>query len=137
ENDTLVVSKTLALPFNPKALVFVRGGSRLIAADAFGGRLAIVDPGRAVVESVRTLPGQNIRGLAEAPKGDTLIVAHQVLGRLAHTTFEDIHWGSLVSNELLVLELDALLAPAGDSLRASRTIDLGEPGNGAGDPSAV
>jgi DNA-binding beta-propeller fold protein YncE len=135
----LTVTRTLALPFSPMKLAFVRGGSRLVVADAFGGKLATVDPQGGTLESVHTLPGQNIRGLAESPDGQTLVIALQVLRKLAHTSFEDIHWGSLVSNDLLVLKLAALLTPGpgGDPLRGSRSIDLGDTGNGAGDPAAV
>jgi YVTN family beta-propeller protein len=135
----LTVKSTLALPFSPAKMVLVRGGSRLVVADAFGGKLALVDPRRGALETVRSLPGQNIRGLAESPDGKTLLLAHQVLRRLARTSFEDIHWGSLVSNELLVLKLDVLLsaAPGGNALEGSRAIDLGGPGNGAGDPAAL
>jgi DNA-binding beta-propeller fold protein YncE len=135
----LTIARTLPLPFSPLKMALVRGSARLVVADAFGGKLAVVDPAQGTLESVRTLPGQNIRGLAGSPDGQTLVVAYQVLRRLAHTTFEDIHWGSLVSNDLLVLKLDALLAPGpgADPLKGSRAIDLGDTGNGAGDPAAV
>jgi DNA-binding beta-propeller fold protein YncE len=136
---SLRVTRTLELPFSPMKLALVRGGSQLVVADAFGGKLATVDPREGTLESVRTLPGQNIRGLAESSDGHMLVIALQVLRRLAHTSFEDIHWGSLVSNDLLVVKLDALLAPGpgGDPLQGSRSIDLGNTGNGAGDPAAV
>jgi YVTN family beta-propeller protein len=132
-------AQSLELPFSPRNMIFVREGSRLIVADAFGGKLAIVDPESGSLESVRTLPGQNIRGLVRSPDGQSLVLSLQVLRKLAHTSFEDIHWGSLVSNDLLVLKLDALLAPGpgADPLRGSRAIDLGDTGNGAGDPAAV
>jgi DNA-binding beta-propeller fold protein YncE len=131
--------RSLALPFSPRNMVLVRDGSRLVVADAFGGKLAVVDPAQGTLESVRTLPGQNIRGVARSPDGQSLVVTLQVLRKLAHTSFEDIHWGSLVSNDLLVLKLDALLAsgPGADPLKGSRAIDLGDTGNGAGDPGAL
>ena len=43
------------------------------------------------------LPAHNIRGLAFAPDGQTLVVAHQVLNRTAQTSFDDVHWGLLDS----------------------------------------
>jgi cytochrome c peroxidase len=139
EATSLKVMRSLELPFSPRNMTLVRSSARLIVADAFGGKLAVVDPASGALESVRTIPGQNIRGLAESPDGQRLVVAYQVLRRLARTSFEDIHWGSLVSNDVLLLRPDALLAPGstGDPLRGSRAIDLGDPGNGAGDPSAV
>src|SRR5262249_22566533 len=53
--------------------------------------------------------------------------------------FEDVHWGSLVNNHLRVLKVDALLGTRSDAelLRAGRVIDLGGPGNAAGDPAGV
>jgi YVTN family beta-propeller protein len=127
------------LPFNPRTMALVRDGAHLVVADAFGGGLAAVDPKTATLESVQSLAAHNIRGLAEAPDGRTLVVAHQVLHRLARTTFEDIHWGSLLTNELRTLKLDRLLAttPGTDPLKGSRQVDLGEPGNGSGDPAAA
>ena len=120
-------------------MVLERAGARLIVADAFGGRLAVIDPKQGTLKSIRSLPAHNIRGLAEAPDGRTLVVAHQVLHRLARTSFEDVHWGSLLNNALRVVLLDQLLAsdPGADLLRGSRQLDLGDPGNGAGDPAAA
>jgi YVTN family beta-propeller protein len=62
-----------------------------------------------------------------------------VLHRLARTTFEDVHWGSLLTNHLRVLELEQVLAAAAGTnvLRDGRQIDLGETGNGAGDPGVI
>ncbi len=135
----LEVSRTLDLPFSPRNMVLVRSGARLVVADAFAGRLAVIDPTQGTLESVRALPAHNIRALAEAPDGKSLIVAHQVLHRLARTSFEDVHWGSLLNNALRVLKLDQLLAPdpGADLLKGSRQIDLGDPGNGSGDPAAA
>ena len=88
---------TLDLPFCPRELALVADGSKLVVADAFGGRLAVVDAKRRAIDSVRSLPAHNIRGLAFAPDGQTLVIAHQVLNRLAQTSFDDVHWGLLDS----------------------------------------
>ena len=103
---------TLDLPFCPRELAVVCDGSRLIVADAFGGRLAVVDALHRTIDSVRTLPAHNIRGLAFAPDGQTLVVAHQVLNRNAQTRFDDVHWGLLVRNHLRVLRTSSLLNAA-------------------------
>ena len=81
----------------------VGDGSKLVVADAFGGRLAVVDAGRRAIESVRSIPGHNIRGMAFAPDGKSLVIAHQYLDHLAQTTFDDVHWGLLVRNQLRVV----------------------------------
>ena len=52
----LSIAGSLDLPFCPRELAAFPGGSKLIVADAFGGRLAVVDIGRHSIDSVRTLP---------------------------------------------------------------------------------
>lgn len=135
----LTITGTLDLPFSPRAMVAVGGWNKLIIADAYGGKIAVVDPKQGTLESVHALPAHNIRGLALSADGQTLVVVHQVLRRLARTSFEDVHWGSLLSNHLRILKVDAVLSAHSDSdlLRNSRLLDLGNTGNGAGDPSAV
>jgi hypothetical protein len=123
-------------------MVLARGGAWLIVADAFGSRVAAVDPKSAKLEVVRNVAGaHNIRGLGLTPDGRRIVLAHQVLHRLARTTFEDVHWGSLLTNHLTVADVEQVLAPGAgpgdDRLRGTRQIDLGEPGNGAADPSVV
>ncbi len=75
----------LELPFCPGEMARSGDGSRLVVADAFGGRLAVVDTRRRAIESVRTIPGHNIRGMAFAPDEKSLVIAHQYLNHLAHT----------------------------------------------------
>jgi DNA-binding beta-propeller fold protein YncE/mono/diheme cytochrome c family protein len=135
----LKVVATLDLPFSPRALTLVRGGSRLVVADAYGGRIAVVDPARGSLEAVRALPAHNIGGLAATADGATLVLTHQSLRRLARTSFEDIHWGSLVNNHLRVLRVDAVLGAKSDAdlLRGGRVADLGGTGNAAGDPAGL
>ncbi len=136
---TLAISGTLDLPFCPGEIAMVVDGSKLVVVDAFGGRLAVVDARRRSIESVRSLPGHNIRGLAFAPDGRTLVIAHQVLSRLAQSSFDDVHWGLLVRNHLRVLRTEALLHPGTDAalLKGSRLFDLGDVGYAAGDPAAL
>ncbi|MFO0950966.1 MAG: hypothetical protein U0835_07390 [Isosphaeraceae bacterium] len=61
----------------------LEGAKRLVVADAFGGRLAVIEPESGRIDSVRNIPGHNIRGLAATPDGRSLVVAHQVLERTA------------------------------------------------------
>jgi YVTN family beta-propeller protein len=129
----------LDLPFSPREMALVSASSRAIVADAFGGRLAVVNIGRRSVESVRSVPAHNIRGLALAPNGQALVVAHQVLSRLAQSSFDDVHWGLLIRNHLRVLRTDSLMKPGPDValLEGSRLFDLGDVGNAAGDPGDI
>ena len=135
----LTTPRTLDLPFSPRLMIAVGGWRTLVVADAYGGKLAVVDPRQATLNSVHALPAHNIRGLALAPDGESLLLTHQVLRRLARTSFEDVHWGSLLSNHLRILKVDAVLGARSDAdlLRGSRLLDLGNTGNGAGDPAAI
>jgi YVTN family beta-propeller protein len=131
------VVKTLDLPFAPRRQLLVRGDAKLLVADAFGGRLAVVDTQRAEIDCVRTLPAHNIRGLAVSADGDRLLVTHQVLNGLAQTTFDDVHWGNLLTNNLRSLPLAAVLAPDADPLRDGQLHLLGDVGRAAGDPAGI
>ena len=129
--------QTIELPFSPREMLELPGGAGLVVADAFGGKLALVDLATGTLRSVRTLPAHNIRGLALAPGGKSLAIAHQTLNPLARTTFDDVHWGLLVNNHVRVLDLAAVVKPQADLLEGSRLVDLGDVGRGAGDPSAM
>ncbi len=129
----------LDLPFSPRELAMISDDSRLVVADAFGGRLAVVDLHARTLKSVHSLPAHNIRGMALSRDGRTLLVTHQYLNRLAQATFDDVHWGQLIRNHLRVLKVDSLLAAKSDSalLDGGRLFDLGDVGRAAGDPGAI
>jgi DNA-binding beta-propeller fold protein YncE len=131
------VRASIPVPFAPREELLVAGDKKLVVADAFGGRVAVVDLGRGKVESVRSVPGHNIRGLALGRDGRQVLLAHQILHSLAHTTFDDVHWGNLMTNNLRLLALDAVLNPKADLLQGGRLLYLGEVGNAAGDPNQV
>lgn len=133
------VAGGLELPFAPREMAALPDGSRLVVADAFGGRIAVVDFRRRMVEGVFTLPAHNIRGMAVAPDGRTLLLAHQYLNRLAQATFDDVHWGQLIRNHLRELRVAALLKAKTDRdvLEGGRLFDLGDVGYAAGDPGAI
>src|SRR5262249_2853904 len=52
---SLGVARTLELPFRPRDMAWLPRSDRLVVADAFGGKLAVVDPARAALVSVRAL----------------------------------------------------------------------------------
>jgi YVTN family beta-propeller protein len=131
------VVKTIDLPFAPCKQLLVGDGKKLIVADGFGGRLGVVDMGRGALESVRWLPGHNIRGLALSRDGESLFLVHQVLNPLARTTRHDILWGNLITNDFRALVLANVLDPKADLLRDGALQHLGDVNGGAGDPSAV
>jgi YVTN family beta-propeller protein len=139
ETGVLKNARTIELSFSPRLTAYAREGAKLIAADAFAGKLAVVDMPRGAVESVRSIPAHNIRGLVVTSDGETLVVAHQTLNRAARTDFEDVHWGVLLNSHLRSLRIDALLGARSDAevLRGSCMVNIGTSGNGAGDPAAL
>lgn len=127
--------RTVRLDFAPRELLYVDSAKKLIVADAFGPKLAVVDPVASVVESVRELPAHGIRQLSLHPTKPRLLMTHQMLSRLAHTTFDDVHWGGLMVNCLRSLSLADVLNPKADLLKQSQLDYLGGPEQGAGDPA--
>lgn len=132
--------RTLAavpLPFAPREQVFLRGGRTLIVADAFGGKLAVVDAARGQIDAVRELPAHNIRGLAVDEREQKLLVSHQILSGLAQTTHNDVHWGILLVNVLRWLELEKVLDPSAAVLEGSHVHPAGDSNGAGGDPAGV
>jgi YVTN family beta-propeller protein len=135
--DASPAAATLDLPFAPRRQLLVPGSDRLIVADAFGGKLAVVDLRRKVIESVRGLPAHNIRGLALDGRRRSLLLTQQVLYGQGHTTKGNIPTGNLITNNVYKLSLATLLDPRADILREDRVYALGDVELGAGDPAEV
>jgi YVTN family beta-propeller protein len=136
-NTKPVVKKSVGLPFAPRMLLPVSNTSKVIVADSFAGKLAVVDVAKGRVDSVRTLPAHQIRGLAWSSDGKQLLLTHQVLHADAHTTQADIHWGNLIVNYVRALSSKDLLDPDADLLKGSRLFPLGDVGHGTGDPAGL
>ncbi len=121
-------------------MLWLNGGKKLIVADAFGGRLAVLDPATARVLCVKEIAGHNIRGLALSRDGKDLLLAQQVLNASAKTMHTPIFWGDLMQNVLRSQSLEELLSlnekpePNGDLFR---TEPLGHPSDATGDPYDV
>ena len=133
----LKFNKAIALPFPPLRQILSPDGMKLVVADAFGGRLAVINVPWTEIQTEKVIPGHNIRGLAWSADGRRLFVVHQSLNRLAYSTTEDIHWGSVVSNVVRSLDWDALAGKLSDVLTNSRLYQIGDVGNGAGDPASL
>lgn len=133
-NDSAIV-RTVRLPFAPRAMLYVEDSAKLIVADAFGPKLAVLDAPSAHVESVRELPAHGIRQLRRHPTQPRLLLTHQMLNRLSETTFDDVHWGALMVNCVRSLLLTDVLDPKRDLLQHGELDYLGQPDHGAGDPS--
>jgi DNA-binding beta-propeller fold protein YncE len=131
------VTATVDLPFAPRCQVLVSDDARLIVSDAFSNRLAVVDTAKRGLLHVRNFPSHNIRGMGISPDGRKLLVVHQMLNELAHTTSNDVHWGLLMSNDLRWLPLASVLSPTADLYHGAHMHPLGSAGSATGDPSGL
>ena len=132
-----VVTATVDLPFAPRLQLFLPKEEKLLVADSHGGQIAVVDTGLKKVESVRSLPAHNIRGLALNPSGDTVLLAHQILNAQSTTSRDDIHWGNLLTNNLRSVPVANLLDGKRDALQGGVLSYLGDVGSGAADPAGL
>jgi cytochrome c553 len=133
----LKTAATVPLSFAPRIQLPSPDGTFVVVADAFGGLIAVVSVPNGRIQTVVRIPGHNIRGLAWSADGRRLVIAHQTLSPLAYSSAVDVHWGSVVSNVLRSISREALESPYNDVLAHSRLIQLGDVGNGAGDPGAL
>ena len=136
------VLETVDLPFSPRELKLLRGETRLVVADSFGGNLAVLDiakptSARMRLLGVRQFPGHNVRGLGVSANGEMLLIAHQMLNELAHTVRNDVHWGLLMSNDLRWLKIESLLKGGSDLYAGAHMHPLGEAGSATADPSGL
>ena len=139
EGEEAQITQVIDLPFAPREQLLARDDTRLIVADSFGSRLAMIDVAAGKVTHFRDIPGHNVRGLATTPDGKMLVIAHQMLNELAHTVRNDVHWGLLMSNDLRWLRLEAMLDTGKevDLYKGAHMHPLGEASNATGDPSGL
>jgi cytochrome c peroxidase len=131
------LERTIDLPFAPRLQLPIPRTDKLVVADAFGGRLAVVDVGLGRVESNRALPAHNIRGMAFGEGGKELLITHQVLTADTPTREDEVRWGNVISNMVRALSVDAILQPGADLLHSSRAYPLGDFLRGAADPAGL
>jgi cytochrome c peroxidase len=125
------------VPFSPGEILWLPDHRHLLVADAFGGRLALIDGSSARLVCVRQIPAHNISALTLGPDGLSVLMTHQTIHHGAQTTFDDIHWGNLLTNVLRRVNVSDVINPTADLLAHTVVIQLGDVGSGAGDPSAV
>ena len=137
KSGSLQVMATVRLPFEPQELCLVPGGKRLVVVGAFQSTLAVVHAGELKLASVRETPGQSFRGLAIQANAQRILATQQALNPIGRATRDDVHWGNMLSNQLVSWPLDALGDDQRDLLQDRTIQHLGEPGNGAGDPGPI
>ena len=137
------LAATVRLPFSPGLLVFCREDTLLVAADAFGGQLALIDPKRSRLLGVRRVEAHGIRGLAASRDGESIHLSHQRIESGAPTTRNRVFWGQVISNILRSVSLKHLLEEGPGGFAQGKPIahwslyPFGTPGKAAGDPGAV
>jgi DNA-binding beta-propeller fold protein YncE/cytochrome c peroxidase len=136
-SPSLSVLHTLRLPFAPRNQCVLPGSSQVVIADAFGGRLAVVDLAGGRLLAVHQLNGHNLRGLAVSADGKQLLVAHQVLDQQTPATEEKVWRGILMANVVGAIPLAELRKPETDLAKIEELISLKGNGQGAGDPAGL
>lgn len=137
EFSRVIDTREMSLPFAPQELLLIDDDRYLVVADAFRGRLAVVDPIDVALLRTRTLEGHNIRGLAAGPDGKRLYISHQTMYANARADYEDVHWGTLVTNAARVVDTDDFLSGAAGSPVTGWLDEFGGIGSAAGDPTTV
>ncbi|MEM8734701.1 MAG: cytochrome c peroxidase [Planctomycetota bacterium] len=143
----------IELPFEPGRIIVDGDSSTVLVAGAFRAEMAVISTADFKLRGVHLLPGHNIAGLAI--EGEMLWLSQQQLDPLAHSTRDDVHWGNMLANRLVAYRIQDLVStfkdPSPDeaaslaerqqypapSLKPARRIELGEPGDAAGDPGEI
>ncbi len=143
------VARTIDLPFSPRKQWISPDGRLLVAADAFAGNLALIDLPPGTIRAIRSVQGNNIRGLAASRDGRSLLISHPVLDPNIPTTRDMVFWGTVIGNFVREVTFDHLLEPAAaiGGAAASSPIPrpirywslhpLGQSGDAAGDPGEL
>ena len=125
-----------SLPFEPQELLFLDDRT-LLAADAFGGGLALISaPDGEVLRTLETAR-HNLHGLALLSGSGRVAIAHQELHSGMHTTSDDIRWGVFITNSVSLFPLDDLVSGNPRLERRTRVLDLGDVLTPSGDPAAI
>ncbi len=131
------VKDTVELDFAPNDLLLLPDG-RLLVADAFGGRLALVRvEDSTVVRRHRLANTHNIRGMRLDPAGSAVLMAHQMLNPEQATTAANVHWGDVMSNVVRRLDVAQLDRDRLEATTAADLYYLGRPDRATGDPTGI
>ena len=127
------VAAVIDLPFAPREQCLSPDQATLFVADAFGGKLAIIDVAAGKMSGIRQIEGHNLRGLTMDHDRRHLLVAHQILHADEGTTEGGVHWGGVMSNVVRAIPL-SWLADA-TSKWDEGIYYLGQPSRATGDPA--
>ncbi len=135
--DEPAIVDTIDLGFGAGEQLYLPDESRMLVADAFTGRLAVVNTSTHDVEHVHDFGAHNIRGLALSNDGQTLLISHQILNDAALPRRSDIIWGVMIDNMLRTAKIDDILKGKPGAIYSGQTINVGYAGQGAGDPDSL
>lgn len=133
----LVTKHIVSLKHAARRMLSIQEGTRLLAADLFGGAVSVINTESGIVERTKVLPGHNLNGLAMMPDQKRVIVAHQILNPVAETSRDGVFWGIVMSNNVRLIPIENFLQDDRAPLKDADIHFLGEPNHGAADPTAV
>ncbi len=137
KDGKLAKQGALVLPFPAGTMALLADDKHLVVADAFGGRLTVVDTKSQAILSTRQIGGHNIAALVCDNANDRLLVAHQILASSLPITLDNIQWGAVMKNVVRIIPQKELLAAKNNLATTTRVIALGQEGDGSADPTAV
>lgn len=138
-------ANVIDLSFAPRCHCLINGDQQLLVADAFAGRMAVIDVPQEILRGYKTLDAHNLRGLTLSRAGDEVFVSHQVLRGHVETTGARISWGGVLDNVLRAIPISEFLEGKAKATPAEvpspitrwKIVRLGEQGRAGGDPGAI
>lgn len=137
QHGALAASGQIPLPFPAGKMLAMPESPHLVIADAFEGRLAVLDVCRRQVTHVHDLGGHNLGGLCWDITHDRLLISHQILAYNLPLTFDNVQWGAVLKNVVRIVPRPMLVNSSIKLATATRVVSLGEEGDGSGDPTGV
>lgn len=137
EQTSLRREHDIRLPFAPRRMLWLPGSDDVVVADAFGGRLAVVNTISGEIVSLPEIDGHNLQGLALSADGRRLLITHQRLKESAPVTQDSIHWGEVMANLMCEIPLTDLRNPKFDLRPYTQLTFLGTREVGGGDPAGL
>ena len=126
----------IPLSFPPKELLALPD-QRFLVADAFGSHLVVVDASSGSIVAAHELSGHHIGGMTRRISGGQILITHQRLSKVAESSRDDIHWGTLMQNGVASIPEADFFDTTQPISRNMRFRSLGDVGGGAGDPAGI
>ena len=139
EHDSVSLSnqRVIDLAFAPRELQFLPD-RRLLVADAFGSRLAVVNVEKSKISRTFKIPGHNIRGISLTVDDHEILITHQQANEFVPGTRNHVFWGNVVTNLLRRIPLHQIESlQTNESTLHGFLFPLADQNRGSGDPSAI